>query len=225
MGRALHLVNRVLLGRASAPAAVQKVVPSQSVFGGMVKKQQRALHALTAKLAAGKIDIDAWYEGFRAVILEGHTSAWELGRNRAGDLTDDINDLLRGLGKADQEEVFLRGFWHQLYAKDPRYWNSTLEAWNQVSIKARQNLYLGGMRGTANEAFVTHTPPELDTFAWKDTGSPEECDECRLIAEEGPYTSATLPTYPGAGATPCWGNCECVLVRTDGVQGFKRVEL
>lgn len=223
--RALYLIDSLLNRKAKVKEKPAKSAPTQADFGGMVKSRQRELHALTAKLQAGELTVDEWYMGFQAVILEGHTSAWEMGRGRAGDLEDDINDLLRGLGKADQEEFYLRGFAQALRDKDSRYWDAELDVWKLASIKARQNLYMGPMRGTANEAFVTHTPVALDEFDWVDTGGPDECDQCVILAEEGPYTISTIPTYPGAGATPCWGNCECHLRRSDGVTGFYRVEL
>lgn len=39
----------------------------------------------------------------------------------------------------------------------------------------------------------------------------EHCGDCLGLAAGGPYTVATLPTYPGAGDTECRGNCQCSL--------------
>jgi hypothetical protein len=39
----------------------------------------------------------------------------------------------------------------------------------------------------------------------------EHCDSCLALAAGSPYTVATLPTVPGAGATDCLSYCKCGL--------------
>lgn len=39
------------------------------------------------------------------------------------------------------------------------------------------------------------------------------CPDCIDLASGGPYTADTIPTFPGAGATRCHGNCKCTLER------------
>lgn len=41
----------------------------------------------------------------------------------------------------------------------------------------------------------------------------EHCADCVDLENNNPYTADTLPTYPGAGATRCHGNCNCTLER------------
>jgi hypothetical protein len=41
----------------------------------------------------------------------------------------------------------------------------------------------------------------------------EHCVDCIALAGDSPFTRNTLPTFPGAGATQCRGNCNCTLER------------
>jgi hypothetical protein len=212
-----------LFSKAAQPVFVPSV-PTQGDYAGMVRRRQREFHAITDRLIAGKISPGEWFDLMESVILEGHTAAYEMGRNRAGDLTENVNDLLRGMAKRDQESYYLRGFAEALQNKDPRYWDEELRTFRET-IKSRQNLYIGKMRGTANEAFVRATPDALDEFYWRLGGAEEHCDECPQYAALSPFTKATLFSVPGASDTPCRTNCLCHLERVDGQTGFKPVEI
>lgn len=202
-------------------------VPNDRRFSAMCRARQRELHQITDKLIAGEVDPFQWADQFSAVLLEGHTAAWHMGRNRAGDLSSaDIDDLLRGIAKTDAEKEYLTGFLHDLLAKDPRYWDEAAQAYRET-IKSRQDAYLGKLRGTANEAFTKHTPEELDSFLWRLGGTELHCIDCPILAEmseETPFTKSTIFQNPGDGRTPCKTNCLCHWERVDGRTGFKRVE-
>lgn len=223
---ALRLLTMLLTREAAQPITDVARIPGQADFEAMIGRRRRELHAITNRLIDDSaFGLDDWFEQFDAILLEGHTHAWQLGRNLAGDLSDDINDLLRGMDRRDEESYYLRGFLEALRGKDARYWDEELDAWRDDAIKARQDLYLGKMRATANDAFVESTPPALDEFYWRLGAVEDHCAECPELAELSPYEKATMFTHPGACDTPCKMNCTCYLERGDGVVGFKRVEL
>lgn len=212
-----------LLGMAS-PAAEVASAPTDADFVAMVHARRREMHAITDRLIAKEINVDDWADLMHAAILEGHTKGWQLGRHLSGDLEDDLNDLLRGLNKADAEKYYLQGFRDALLARDPRYWDEELEEFKE-SIKSRQDLYLGKMRGTANEAFVNKSPRNNREFDWVLGGTEDHCEDCPEFAADSPWQADELFAYPGSGETQCKFNCLCHLVRSDGVSGFKPVKL
>lgn len=193
--------------------------PSQRNFSAMVRRRQRELHRLTDKLAKGEITADEWADRFDAVLLEGHTQAQVLGRRLAGDATaESLNDLLVAITAKDREAQYLARFLRDI--KDGLL-NDVQGKLKANKVKNRQNLYLGRMRGTANKAFVTHTPTDLDWFAWRLGGRENHCSICPTLAAQSPWSKDTLWTFPGEGDTPCLGHCKCFLQRVDGRMGFR----
>lgn len=184
---------------------------------------QWRLHGLNRDLELGKIDPAEWSTKFDELLLEGHRSAVELGRARGGGpaLSDD-EAFLRARGAKDTEAEFLKGFEDAIRAKDGRYFDDNGRL-RPGSLDWRTSLYVGRMRGTANEAFVEADPDS--SYTWELGGTEEHCEDCPVMAAGSPYSSDTLPSYPGDGSTECLGNCDCVLVRSDDVRGFPRAHL
>lgn len=218
----LEKLTRAAVGSVPAP---EIVTPTQADFNAMVKARRRELHAIADKFAASEITDAEWAKLFESVLLEGHTSAWQMGRHLAGDLTENLDDLLWGLAKSDEPAIDLRGFWSAIRDKDPRYWNDALEEWNAEAIKARADLYLPGMRGSANESFVKYTASENAEFWWRLGGAEHHCEDCPRLAELSPFTKSTMIAQPGSRDTACREGCTCFWERDDGVESFKQAEL
>lgn len=195
-------------------------VPAQGDFEAMARRRQRELKDIADDLEAGVIQPQEWAERFHATLIEGHSQAWLMGRHRAGLLTEaEEIDLLMGSAKADIEAQYLQGFLRDIL--DGRYTDK--EGKLKIGpLVSRSNLYLGKMRGTANESFTAASGD--DDEIWWVLGEKEHCSECPLLAADSPYTKHTLYTHPGAGDTPCRGYCDCTLRRGDGRTSFARVD-
>ncbi len=169
-----------------------------------------------------------------AILLDGHFEALKLGYERAGVFDYDADHLkMLARGIKDKESDFLQGYhdqnggWHRGFlgdiksGDDPRYFNED-GTFRPGSLDARSDLYVGRMRGSANEAFAIASfeeDPETE-FTWALGGTEDHCEDCPEIAAGSPYTQDTLYTYPGAGDTECLGRCLCILEREDGATGF-----
>lgn len=193
-------------------------------------ENKRDLVRICDQLTNGQISIDEWAKKFDAALLDGHLDALILGFERAGNFDYDLKELKElARGIKDTESEFLTGYtddagvWHRGWigdlksGDDPRYFDKD---GNLVpgSLDNRADLYVGRMRGTANEAFVNASDPD-SSFEWE-LGDTEHCDDCLEMADGGPYTVDTLFSFPGDGGTQCLGNCGCTLTRDDGVEGF-----
>lgn len=171
-----------------------------------------------------------WAERFDKVLLDGHYEALRLGYERAGDFEYDPAELkVLARGIKDTESQYLQGYrdadgvWHNGFVQDlksgddPRYFDEE-GLLKPGSLDARSDLYVGRMRGTANEAFLDASPEDA-TYDWE-LGVSEHCADCIELADLSPYTRDTIISFPGDGGTSCLGNCGCRLVRDDGVEGF-----
>lgn len=192
--------------------------PTQTDYNAMIETRRRELDRLVDQLADKKITPLEFTTRLDAVLAEGHSEAWRLGRQLAGDLRlrHDADSAV-GRTKADLESQFVQGLLMDLHTG--RYASDAGDL-RPGPIRSRLNLYLGKMRGTANEAW-TEAGPENAEYDWKLGGAENHCGDCPYLAEGSPYTSETLPTHPGSGDTPCLGNCTCFLEREDGAEGFK----
>ncbi len=198
--------------------------PSSADFAQHVKGTRTKLHAAIDKLAAGNISHDAWHEEFYDALVHGHSQAWTMGRQRAGDLSaTSRDDLLMGREMADRESDWLHTFLVDLESGRYTDEHGTLQV---AAVKTRADLYAQKLRGTANEAFV-ETGEDDDEIYWI-LGGGQHCPDCPRWAEMSPFTKDTMPAYPCSGDCQCLGNCHCHLERHRGndiLTGFKPVKL
>lgn len=147
---------------------------------------------------------------------------------RGGDLAPDEEKLLLDArGIKDGESTYLQNFLNAIKSgDDPRYFDLETGLIKPGSMHWRTGLYVGKMRGTANQGFTAASFDEdADTeFDWE-LGAEHHCEDCPRIAAMSPYNQSTMYTDPGAGDTECLGNCDCRWVRRDGVKGFPRLHL
>jgi hypothetical protein len=53
---------------------------------------------------------------------------------------------------------------------------------------------------------------EFDVLmAWVLDDGADHCDECPVLAADGPYAAEEIPTWPGQGDTPCLDRCKCEI--------------
>jgi hypothetical protein len=169
-------------------------------------------------LKLGQISPQEWADRFDSILLEGHTQAWRLGRQRSGDGSPQtLDDYLHGLSAKDQEADWLESFMEKIDAGGFTDENGVLRT---GPIMSRSRLYVGKMRGTANEAFVELSPDSSEW--WWILGVEDHCDDCPFIAGESPFTKDANIGYPGDGGTECLGNCGCHIRRDDGIECFTR---
>lgn len=79
----------------------------------------------------------------------------------------------------------------------------------RLSETARTQLY-GAVLGAAfQQGMIDRAPPHQE-IQWR-LGLCKHCRDCPNLAAGSPYTLATLPTFPRAGATACGSRCCCWL--------------
>jgi len=192
--------------------------PTNKDFDRLATETFDKLQTLTRQLANGDLTPDEWGDAFHALLVDSHADAWLLGSRRGGRDVSELQQIANRYGQhyADTETQWLNNFIDDL--ANGRY---TDDAGNLKlsAIDARSRLYVGKLRGNANQAFVdsgTHN----ESYRWVMTGF-EHCEDCPRLAALSPFTANELYTVPGAGDTECLGHCRCVLVReSDGVRGF-----
>lgn len=201
----------------------QTRIPTDSDFAAFLKGIAGQSDALIDDLAAGKLTPREWADAFKWLLNDGHGSAWVLGRRRAGDLSAvTVDDEIIGIGYGDSQADFLLGFLADLEGE--RYLD---EDGNLIvsAVRARANLYVQVMRGTAGAAFVAVSDAK-EQFEWVMGAVEDHCADCPELAEASPWDESTLFAFPGDGNTACLGNCKCHLSRaSDGRTSFKPVSI
>lgn len=194
-------------------------VPKDADFVKLATATKRKVNRIVDKLATGVLTDAEFIEAMVDVLLDGHTEAAVMGRKLAGDLSPaELDDELFAQVVVDGEGKYLARFLNDLQIG--RYLDADGNRLT-AQIRARAQLYPGKLRGTANETFILASA-DNETFAWHQLAA-EPCDDCPRIEAGGPYTLATIPSYPGDGRTQCRTSCGCVLVRlSDNRFGFSR---
>lgn len=194
---------------------------SQAKFERLHNRSKRTTEKLIDRLGKGRITASDFADDFYTLLYGAHSEAWAIGRQVGGDrakLNED--DQLLGLEIADNETEYLNSFINDI--EDGRYTDADGNL-KIGAVKQRANLYLGKLRGTANEAFVSASDPD-DQFDWR-MSAIEHCDDCPRFASLSPFNADELYAYPGSGDTECMTNCKCYLVRkSDGKSSIKPVE-
>lgn len=152
---------------------------------------------------------------WRASIRRGHEAAFRAGA------------AARGVPKASQlttmqisrmDPAFDRMVQRQTQFASQfarQYGSGALNAPGRMGVGPRSKMYVNGLKGGYNAGAVSGGDPG-EIIHWK-LGSCDHCTDCPALASSGPYTRATLPTYPGQGDTICRSNCCCYLVFKKGV--------
>lgn len=209
--------------------AVQDILtvkrPTQTDYAQMLRARRAELLEITTRLANAAYNLDDWADRFNAILYRGHGLSWMMGRQRAGDLSpENIMDSMAGIAAKDKQNVFLNNFLFDLQNKDARYFDED-GVLKIKSVMNRADLYVGAMRGTANESWVGASADE-EEFIWNLGGNEKHCEDCPKLAALSPFTKDTLFAVPGDGDTACLGRCLCWLSRSsDGRTGFKAVAL
>lgn len=157
----------------------------------------RVLDNATRQLYAGSITVEQWQTVIAYELKDAHLAQALYaigGKNNAtranyGRVGGTLADEYRYLSNFANDISAGRVSEAQALARIRQYGNATQQSyWRE---------YAGASREQLN---------------WRRTPG-ESCTGCVDLEANSPYTAATLPTYPGAGATPCRGNCNCVLER------------
>lgn len=171
----------------------------------MMKARQRELDDLCMRLAKGELTIREWGDEFDKVLLDGHTRAHMLGRQRGGDLRGLLDDdVFYGIASKDKEAYFVHGYMQNLADGDPRYLNDDGTI-NPAKMRNRNSLYVGRMRGSASEAWEGACPDDQQ-INWIMLAK-EHCPDCPRMASLNPWDKGDLWAFPGSGDTQCLGNC------------------
>jgi len=156
-------------------------------------------------------------KGFADQVIEGltplHIKAATLGRVRATGgtmpaLPSDA-DIALGTRVADSQRIYLEKMATQILA----------EELSDKQVADRMKLYGQRTVGTANESWKGNVA-DTTLINWIDTGDKSECEDCHVLADNGPYTTDTLPSVPGDGATECQVQCRCYLETEGGERSF-----
>ena len=178
-------------------------------FQDMLTFNWNKASGIANKLGAGEISIEKWADDFYETLIQTNANANWIGRDLITfDATKfEAMDILKGRGLADIDAEYLAGFIEDL--EDGRYTNED-GSLNMNRIKNRMRLYLGKARGVTAQASIDGLPPETEIY-WRLGSNEKHCGECPTLASISPFLPDDLFTTPGAGETPCLGNCKCHL--------------
>jgi hypothetical protein len=188
---------------------------TQAEFEELWRDTRAELRSLVDGYVSGHLTASDLGDRMVERLEDGHTAAGTLGRSHAGDdAPADADDRKFAEQIVDGETEYLARFVQDL--EDGRYRD---EHGNEDTdaIGDRAASYANRMTGTANEAFALSSPDA--EFDWV-LGGENNCDDCPDLAAGSPYTAENLPPPPGSNETACLFNCNCELVRSDGVSGF-----
>lgn len=190
-------------------------VPSDRNWDVLQRSYRRDMDRLVKQYARGGMSATEFGRRMEAILTVAHSDAALYGRWRAGDLSPREHDDERfGVISVAKEQPFIRGFVDDLqrghYLKDGEI--------RAKAIRARAQMYVSKMGGTANETFVLASGQNM-LFRWR-LGAAEHCEDCLRLADKGGYHPWELRIFPRSGHTKCLTNCRCWLERSDGRTGF-----
>lgn len=191
-------------------------VPSQADFDEFSQAARRLLRGHMELYASGTVTEEQWFTAGKSLLEQMHTRAAYMGRLQSGG-SPPMGQIDKDFGKivASLEHNYLEQFKADLWGNRYRRDDGTLMT---ELMTARIDTYAGRLRGTATEMLVGMSD-DHHLWVWH-LGGENNCYECPLFAEGSPYTKSTLPAIPGANETPCLFNCNCHLIRDDGVSSY-----
>lgn len=158
----------------------------------------------------GKINDQDWYELIDALLMEGHANSHWIGVVWGSGEYSEFQDSYAAIGRAiaDVDADYLIAFADDLASG--RYLDSNGDI-QKAALQARLRLYLGKMRGTANDAALGQLEGETDVY-WRLGGAEQHCQDCPYLAANWtPIKKRDMYASPGSCDTECLGNCLCYL--------------
>lgn len=156
-----------------------------------------ALDNLTTSLYAGNITTAQWQVGVAQQLKDAHLAQAMYGAGGRANMT--ATKWGRVGGTLANEYSFLTNFANDIA-------NGTV---SEAQALARIKQYGNATQQSYWREFSANSP---DLLYWL-LSAVRNCPDCIDLAGNSPYTSDTIPTYPGAGVTRCRGNCKCTLER------------
>ena len=155
------------------------------------------LDVLTRRLYAGQSNLAQWQLGVASELKDAHLAQSMYAVGGKANMT--AANFSRVGGTLADEYRFLAGFADgiadgtvseaQALARIQQYGKATQQSyWREFAIASGELIF-----------WVLHPA--------------KHCGGCLALAGDSPFTPETLPTVPGAGDTPCRGNCNCTLER------------
>jgi len=155
------------------------------------------LDELTVRLYAGELTVQQWQTAVAAELKDAHVAQAMFARG--GKVNMGATEYGRVGGTLADEYGYLSRF-----ADD-------IAAGRQSLARARARVKQYG-RATQQSYWREWALVSPGKVYWR-LNPAEHCEDCINLEAANPYTANTLPTYPGAGATACRGNCNCHLER------------
>lgn len=180
----------------------------------IAKKIGRNMRRIAKQLQREEITPAVWRAKMDSAIRIGHVEAHMAGQRIAGaaGYAGEAQRIGRIIG--DGESQYLQGFLTDIL--DGRYIDLDGE-FRLGAFESRQMMYVKKTRATSCAGFVYASSG--NAFDWVLGATEDHCEECPIMAAGGPYTEATLYTYPALSDHPCRTSCLCYLRRDDGVVG------
>ena len=172
------------------------------------------MRALFNRLVDREITVEVWQRLYVDILIGAHSDSHMIGQGLAATFEPRLGLARLRAGDVMSGELgYVLGFANDLRSGRYDGEDGVIDV-DRVMNRAR--LYIGKTRGTSGMGFVDGSPVELE-FNWRLGGVEEHCEDCPIIAGLSPFTLATIYTHPGAGDTPCLGNCQCYWEREDGL--------
>jgi len=187
-------------------ASTGRFVPEQSVISEMRRHQTatyETLNSLTRQLYAGRINIAQWEIAIASQLKDAHLAQAIFAVGGRANMTSveygrvggTLRDEYRYLANFANDIASGRISERQALARIQQYGNATQQSyWREYALASKSDIYWN------------LTPADHCQASANGLG-------CVDLALGSPYTVETLPTFPGAGATTCRGNCTCFLSR------------
>lgn len=191
-----------------------------ALFLALLRNTRQKLQALVRSYLLVSVHTEDLSEGLITILTDAHAMAVSLGQQLAGqDGANTQRNRHAAIAVMVGQTGYLSNLVHGLRAG--RY--PLVDGALSVALLARLMLYVGVLRATANETWVSSLPPQT-MVNWVLGAVRNHCELCPEYAANSPYVASEMTVFPAGGDCPCLGNCACSLETVGGDSGFELPE-
>ena len=203
----LRVTRQTLQNMARYPGVVIEEAELSKSLPKLRQEYFREIDGIAQDLEDGRINLKTFDRRSHDAITKNFRKTYESHLGRALDEGDELY-----LQRAAQTEM-----------KHARAFGRDIKGGRLRMPRAkRSGMYANTLNGISWNAMVEKQPDNV-RIRWK-LGTAEHCVDCIILASQSPYTKASLPTTPRAGATACLSNCKCKLTFQVGVLSQEEME-